>query len=203
MKRTKNIALTILLCTLAVPAIAQDDKKFATLGDHLPEKGQPTAIQLKFGGDKEVTEDNFIVAESDKYFFEQQNKLFINAFVHDTELVTPDTQVVVRQNRDTMYSKGVFDTTGGVSFEMPILDAYQSVQIIDENHRTITVLYAEKGKNKATITPDMLSFGQHVWVIIRTQVESMAEEDIQKGREKQRLVIARASLRPGCIHPCV
>jgi hypothetical protein len=101
--------------------------------------------------------------------------------------------VVVRQNRDTQYSKGVFDTKGGCYFELPILETYQSLQIIDEYHRTIAVLYAEEGKNKATITPDMLSFGQHVWCIVRTQVESLAEEHVQKAREKQALVIARPS----------
>jgi hypothetical protein len=193
MKTTYQIVLAMLLGTLAIPANAQDSKKFATLGDHLPKKGQPTAVQLKFGGDKKVTEDNFIVAESDKYFFEQQSFLFVNAFKHDAKLVTPDSQTVVRQNRDTMYSKGVFDTNGGVTFELPILDTYQSLQVVDEDHKTIAVLYAEKGKNKATITPDMLSFGHHVYVLIRTQVNSMAEEDIQKGREKMRLVIARAT----------
>jgi len=172
---------------------AEHPEKYATLGDHLPQRGQPTPLQLKNGGDETVTEDNFIVAESDKYFFEQQSFLRLNEFKHDPNLVTPDTQTVVRQNRDTMYSKGVFDTSGGVYFELPILDTYLSVQVIDENHRTITVLYAEEGQNTATITPDMLSFGTHVWVILRVQVETMAEADIAKGREMQRMVIARAA----------
>ena len=158
------IALIIAMVTMPAVGISHE------LGDHLPKRGQPTAIQLKYGGDIPVTKDNFISAESDKYFFEQQEKSGINNFTHDRILLTMDTQTVVRQNRDTLYSKSIWDTKGGATFELPILKTYQTLQVIDEYHRTIAVLYAEKGKNKVTITPDMLTSGEHVWVIARTQV---------------------------------
>lgn len=139
MKKLTIIAsLTATLFTSA--SIAHD------LGDHLPKKGQPTETQILNGGSTKVTKDNFILAESDKYFFEQQEKSGINQFTHDRQLLTMDTQTVVRQNRDTLYSKSIWDAEGGVTFELPIIDSYQTLQIIDEQHRTVAVLYAEKGK---------------------------------------------------------
>ncbi|MGY3568992.1 DUF1254 domain-containing protein [Vibrio paucivorans] len=182
----KSILAVSLVAVVSGSALAQE--KFATLGDHLPKKGEPTELQLQNAGPIAVTADNFIMAESDKYFFEQQAESKMNTFNHADTLITPDNQTVVRQNRDTLYSKGIFDTQGGLTFELPALDTYQSLQVIDEQHRTIGVIYAEEGKNKITVTPDMLSSGEHVWAIIRTQVASMDEKDLEAGRGKQRLV---------------
>ncbi|WEM45366.1 DUF1254 domain-containing protein (plasmid) [Photobacterium sp. DA100] len=184
----KTILLTALLAAVSANTNAQD--KFSTLAEHLPKKGVPTELQLKYEGGIPVINENFILAESDKYFFEQQEYSGINNFEHDKNLTTPESQTVVRQNRDTLYSKGVFDTAGGAKFELPIHDTYQSMQIIDEQHRTVAVLYAEIGKNKITVTPDMLSSGDHVWIVIRTQVKSMAESDLNVGRLKQHMVKA-------------
>ncbi|MCG9788032.1 DUF1254 domain-containing protein [Vibrio mediterranei] len=186
MKKLTIIAsLTATLFTSA--SIAHD------LGDHLPKKGQPTETQILNGGSTKVTKDNFILAESDKYFFEQQEKSGINQFTHDRQLLTMDTQTVVRQNRDTLYSKSIWDAEGGVTFELPILDSYQTLQVIDEQHRTVAVLYAEKGKNRITITPEMLSSGKHVWVIARTQVASNSPADIKAGNEKQDMIKGTAN----------
>ncbi|GAL35963.1 hypothetical protein JCM19240_4898 [Vibrio maritimus] len=182
-----TILATITASLFATTTLAHD------LGDHLPKKGQPTALQIENGGKTNVTKDNFIAAESDKYFFEQQAKSGINQFTHDRQLLTMETQTVVRQNRDTLYSKSIWDTKGGVTFELPILDSYQALQVIDEQHRTVAVLYAAKGQNKVTITPDMLSSGQHVWVIARTQVASNAPADIQEGNRKQDMIKGIAS----------
>jgi len=186
MKRT-IIASTLLMLSMSGNALAHD------LGDHLPKRGQPTAVQIENGGDLAVTKDNFIAAESDKYFFEQQVKSGINHFTHDRILLTMDTQTVVRQNRDTLYSKSIWDTKGGVTFELPVLESYQTLQVIDENHRTVAVLYAEKGKNKVTITPDMLSSGEHVWVIARTQVSDNTSEAIADGNSKQDMIKGSAN----------
>lgn len=186
MKRT-IIASLIVMCSLSGTAMAHD------LGDHLPQRGQPTAVQIENGGDRQVTKENFIAAESDKYFFEQQTKSGINNFTHDRILLTMDTQTVVRQNRDTLYSKSIWDTKGGVSFELPELDTYQTLQVIDENHRTVAVIYAEKGKNKVTITPDMLSSGEHVWVIARTQVSGNSAEAFLEGNKKQDMIKGHAN----------
>lgn len=182
-----TILATITASLFTTTTMAHD------LGDHLPKKGQPTALQLENGGTTDVSKDNFIAAESDKYFFEQQEKSGINHFTHDRQLLTMETQTVVRQNRDTLYSKSIWDTKGGVTFELPILDSYQALQVIDEQHRTVAVLYASEGQNKVTITPDMLSSGQHVWVIARTQVASNDPADIKEGNLKQDMIKGTAS----------
>lgn len=186
MKRTL-LASLLAVSMVSTTAIAHD------LGDHLPKRGQPTALQLEHSGEVGVTKDNFIAAESDKYFFEQQAKSGINHFTHDRILLTMETQTVVRQNRDTLYSKSIWDTKGGVTFELPVLDTYQTLQVIDENHRTVAVIYAEEGRNKVTITPDMLTSGEHVWVVVRTQVESNSPQDIAEGNKKQDLIKGTAN----------
>ena len=185
----KLTVLTSIIAIVTLPGVGISHE----LGDHLPKRGQPTAVQIKFGGNNPVTKDNFIAAESDKYFFEQQDKSGINNFTHDRILLTMDTQTVVRQNRDTLYSKSIWDTKEGVTFELPVLKTYQTLQVIDENHRTIAVLYAENGKNKITITPDMLTSGEHVWVIARTQVDSDTPDAIAVGNKKQDMIKAVAN----------
>ncbi|RJG42274.1 DUF1254 domain-containing protein [Motilimonas pumila] len=185
MKRLTLLATIVATC-LSSQTLAHD------LGDHLPKKGEPTAVQMAHSGNTPVTKDNFIAAESDKYFFEQQEKSGLNQFTHDRILLTMETQTVVRQNRDTLYSKGIWDTRGGLEFSLPVLDTYQSLQVIDENHRTVAVIYAEQGKNSIRITPDMLSSGQHVWTVARTQVDANTPEAIAAGNKKQDMIQAKA-----------
>ena len=58
-----------------------------------------------------VTVDNFKRAESDMYFTTvavKQNSL--GKFYHYRELFSVDNQIVIRGNRDTVYSSAVFDS---------------------------------------------------------------------------------------------
>src|SRR5262245_40487632 len=59
-----------------------------------------------------VTVDNFIRAETDTYF----STIAMNGLGkirHRRELVPIDRQTVIRLNRDTLYSSGVFDLDAG------------------------------------------------------------------------------------------
>jgi hypothetical protein len=60
-----------------------------------------------------VSADNFTRAESDLYFSNVVNDGEFGKFTHIRELTSLDKQLVVRSNRDTLYSAGVFDLEAG------------------------------------------------------------------------------------------
>ena len=66
------------------------------------------------------------------------------AFHHIRELSPIDNQLVIRQNRDTLYSAGVFDLdAGSVTITMPDAGGrFMSLQIITEDHYVPEVSYA-------------------------------------------------------------
>ena len=64
------------------------------------------AAQALNAQDIDVTMDNYVVAESDWYFNNQQANAPINTFVHNGP-VSKDAQDVIRSNRDVMYSLAV------------------------------------------------------------------------------------------------
>jgi hypothetical protein len=81
-----------------------------------------------------VNADNFIRAESDQYFGNVVTDGGFGKFNHIRELTPMDKQLVIRSNRDTLYSAGVFDLDAGpVTISLP--DArgrFMSMQLISE-----------------------------------------------------------------------
>jgi hypothetical protein len=91
-----------------------------------------------------VSPDNFARAESDLYFSGIARDGGFSAFLHYRELSPIDHQVVIRQNRDTLYSAAIFDLDAGdVTITLPdSAGRFMSVQIINEDHYTVEVAYA-------------------------------------------------------------
>lgn len=91
-----------------------------------------------------VTPDNFVRAETDLYFGHIVNDGGFGSLHHNRELSPLDNQLVVRQNRDTLYSVGVFDLDAGpVSVTLPDPgDRFMSMQVIDQDEYTHDVIYA-------------------------------------------------------------
>lgn len=91
-----------------------------------------------------VTVDNFRRAESDTYFARFVKEGGFGKLKHERELAPIDKQTVIRLNRDTFYSFGVFDFDAGpITVTLP--DAgkrYVAVQVIDEDHFVPDVFYA-------------------------------------------------------------
>ena len=83
-----------------------------------------------------VTAENFIRAESDLYFGNVVKDGGFGKFHHIRELTPIDHQLVIRQNRDTLYSAGVFDLDAGpVTITLPDAgERFMSMQVIDEDH---------------------------------------------------------------------
>src|SRR5262249_52348266 len=79
-------------------------------------------IQAQSSGDAiPVTPDNFRRAESDMYFASTAKEAGgIGKLFHHREVMRVDQQSVVRPNRDTLYSSGIFDLDAGpVTVTMP------------------------------------------------------------------------------------
>lgn len=91
-----------------------------------------------------VSPDNFARAESDLYFSGVVADGGFGKFFHNRTLTPIDHQVVIRQNRDTLYSVAVFDLDAGpVTVTLPdSAGRFMSLQIISEDHYTTEVAHA-------------------------------------------------------------
>jgi hypothetical protein len=98
-----------------------------------------------------VTADNFIRAASDAVFTGLVTQGGFGKFYHNREVTPPDSRIVQRPNRDTLYSTGVFDLDAGpVTITLP--DAgkrFLTMIVIDEDHYVFTVVY---GAGRQTLT---------------------------------------------------
>ena len=83
-----------------------------------------------------VTTANFTRAETDAYMAGLLKKQGIGVMDHQRELIPINDQTVVRSNRDTYYSIGVFDLDAGpVTITLPDAgDRYMSLLSLDEDH---------------------------------------------------------------------
>ena len=76
-----------------------------------------------------VTWDTFVRAESDKYFKSYVDLGGFGKFYNIRQPTPIDHQKVIRMNRDTMYSFGVFDLTTPVTITKPDTgDRFQSMR---------------------------------------------------------------------------
>jgi len=127
---------------------------------------------------KKVTIDTFIRAESDMYFKSYVDQDGFGKFQHLREPTPIDKQDVIRMNRDTLYSIGVFDLAAGpVTIHKPDTgERFQSLQVINQDHYTIMVVY-EPGKT--TLTQEQVGT-RYVVALVRTLVDAENPEDIKK-----------------------
>jgi hypothetical protein len=87
-----------------------------------------------------VTIDNFVRAETDRYFNNSVKGGGFGAWRHIRGLIPIDQQPVIRGNRDTLYSTRVFDLDAGPA-TVTLPDAggrFMSLQIISEDQYTTT-----------------------------------------------------------------
>src|SRR5262245_55816415 len=125
-----------------------------------------------------VNVDNFKRAETDTYFASFVKQGGFGKVHHERELAPIDKQTVIRMNRDTLYSFGVFDLDAGpVTVRLP--DAgkrYMAVQVIDEDHYVPEVFYAP---GASTLTKAKVGT-RYVALAIRTFVNPGDAADVAK-----------------------
>lgn len=91
-----------------------------------------------------VTADNFTRAETDTYFANIVKQAGNpGKFFHRREIEPIDDQIVIRGNRDTVYSAAVFDLDAGpVTVTLPDAGGrFMSMIVIDEDQYTLAVYY--------------------------------------------------------------
>ena len=90
-----------------------------------------------------MSSDNFARAESDLYFANTIARYGLGKLGHERAMAPIEAQPIIRLNRDTLYSGGVFDLDAGpVTLTLPDPGKrFLSLQIIDEDHYTHGVHY--------------------------------------------------------------
>lgn len=131
----------------------------------------------------QVTADNFVRAESDRFFSLVVARGGFGKFVHNRELVPVDSQVVIRPNRDTLYSSAVFDLDAGpVTVTLPDSgQRYFSLIAINQDQYTRPLMY--KAGEYRFSREEIGS--RYVLLGVRTLVNPASADDMQQGRDLQ------------------
>lgn len=126
--------------------------------------------------DAVVSPDNFVRAESDLYFGNIAEDDGFGKFFFLRELTPIDHQLVIRANRDTLYSAAVFDLDAGpVTVTLPDAGGrFMSMQVIDEDHYTHDVIYTQ---GPHTITRERIGT-RYVAVPVRILVDPNDPDDM-------------------------
>lgn len=122
--------------------------------------------------------DNFARAESDLYMSKMVSDGSFGKLVHSREPVAIDAQNVIRMNRDTLYSSGVFDLDAGpVTIELPDTGKrFMSMLVVDEDHYVPAVFY---GAGRHVLTKEQIGT-RYVFVAIRTLVDPADKKDLEQ-----------------------
>lgn len=130
-----------------------------------------------------VNVSNFVRAETDLYFGRAAKTGGFGKLVHNRQMAPIDKQDVVRMNRDTLYSAGVFDLEAApLTINLPDTGKrFMSMQVISQDHYTIEVAYAP---GQHTFTKDDVGT-RYVFVIIRTLADPDNKADVKAANALQ------------------
>jgi metallo-beta-lactamase class B len=123
-----------------------------------------------------VTLSTFVRAETDRYFAQAAREGAFGVLRHRRTLAAIDAQDVVRMNRDTLYSSGVFDLGAApLTVTLPeVGPRFMSMQVISQDHYTADVVYAP-----GRFTYDRKKVGtRYAYVIVRTLVDADDSRDL-------------------------
>jgi hypothetical protein len=122
-----------------------------------------------------VTLDTFVRAESDTYMANGVKDGAFGKLSHRREPASIDNQIIIRMNRDTLYSSGVFDLDAGpVTITLPNAGKrFMSLQAINEDHYAKTFY----GPTPQTLTRDSTGT-RYVMIAIRTLVDPNDPKDV-------------------------
>jgi len=130
-----------------------------------------------------VTADNFTRAESDTYFANIVKQAGgPGKFFHRREIEPVENQIVIRANRDTLYSAAVFDLDAGpVTVALPKSGKrFMSMIVIDEDQYVPAVYY---GGNHAFSKAQIGT--RYLMLALRTLVDPSDPKDIQQAHALQ------------------
>jgi hypothetical protein len=140
----------------------------------------PAQAQLTSDGPIPVTPDNFNRAESDMYFAASEKDADGTGKLHHRrEVVQVEKQPVVRANRDTLYSSGVFDLDAGpVTITLPeARGRFMSLQAFNQDHYVVGKVRYGAGQYRF----DKKDVGtRYMLVGIRTLVDPIDPKDVRE-----------------------
>jgi hypothetical protein len=125
-----------------------------------------------------VTVDNYNRAQSDVYFGQTVKAGAFGKFVHGRELAPIDRRLIIRPNRDTLYSLAVFDFDAG-PLTVTLPDAgkrYMVMQVANEDQYTPAVFY---GAGSHTLTKEGIGT-RYGMVVVRMLVDPANPQDFQQ-----------------------
>ncbi len=129
-----------------------------------------------------VTVDNFVRAETDLTLKRYVAQGGFGKVVHVRQPALIDKQDIIRMNRDTLYSFGVFDLTTPVTITKPdSRGRFQSMLVINQDH---SMLPTEDGADKFTLTREKIGT-RYVFVIFRTFADPLNPEDVKAANALQ------------------
>jgi hypothetical protein len=133
-----------------------------------------------------VNVSNFARAETDMYMGKAVKDGAFGQLRHRREPAAIDQQDVVRMNRDTLYSNGVFDLEAGpITITLPDPgQRFLSLQVLNQNQYTTEVVYAP---GRHTYTKDKVGT-RYVYLIIRTLADAEDPADVKKANGLQDLI---------------
>jgi hypothetical protein len=134
-----------------------------------------------------VTPDNFERAESDMYFADCVKRGGFGRLTHHRDLISIEKQTVVRSNRDTLYSSGVFDLEAGpVTLTLPNAHGrFMSMMVLDEDQYAVEVVYGA-----GRYSYDLRDIGtRYALIAIRSLVDPTRPGDLEEVRSLQDAII--------------
>jgi len=161
----------------------------------VPDLASPDRWKKTADGKIIVTPDNFIRAESDVYFAAQFKDGAFGQFKHTRTPAPVDKQLIVRLNRDTIYSAGLFDLDAGpVTVTLPDSGGrFQSALVISEDHFNPQVFY---GAGAYTLSKESVGT-RYAMVAVRTLADPNDPEDMKKANALQDAIAVSQPGGPG------
>ena len=196
MKR-KNLFFASAMMLLIAGCGQQTPEKEATKtsASTVPDLGSEKFWQRTTDGSIVVTPDNFIRAESDLYLAGQVADGAFGKFKHTRDVAPVDNQLVIRLNRDTIYSAAVFDLDAGpVTVTLPDSQGrFMSMLVINQDHYNPLVGY-EAGDY---VLSRELVGTRYGMVAIRTLANPNNEADMKAARALQDAIAVSQPGGPG------
>lgn len=136
-----------------------------------------------------VSPDNFVRAVTDQEFTNVVNENGFGRFFHMREVTPIDRQLVVRSNRDTLYSAAVFDLQAGpVTLTLPDPgQRYMSAQVINQDEYVTEMFY---GSGEHTLDQQHVGT-RYVMVAVRILADPNDSADLAAAHRLQDAITAR------------
>lgn len=139
---------------------------------------------------QKVTVDTFVRAETDLTLKRYVAQGGFGTIAHIRQPVPIEKQDVIRMNRDTLYSFGIFDLSSPVTITKPEPGGrFQSMLIINEDH---SMLPPEHGAGEFTLAREKIGT-RYVIVLFRTFMDPSNPEDVKAANALQdQIAVAQA-----------